>query len=57
MYKSTIHRKAAEGSTMTKLEEITDVNGVVSGQPVTITAVYWCGSNVIEIIYKTAAFV
>ena len=42
---------------MTKLEEITDVNGVVSGQPVTITAVYWCGSNVIEIIYKTAAFV
>ena len=42
---------------MAKLEEITVVNDVVSGRPVTIIAVNWCGSNVTEITYKTATFV
>ena len=43
---------------MAKLEEITvgsSVNGVVSGQPVSIIAVNWFGSSVIEITYKTAS--
>ena len=43
---------------MAKLEEITvgsSVNGVVSGQSVSIIAVNWFGSNVVEITYKTAS--
>ncbi len=43
---------------MARLEEITvgsSVNGVVAGEPVTIIAVQWCGSNVIEITYKNNA--
>lgn len=40
---------------MAKLEEITvgsDVLGIVGNEPVSIVAVQWYGSNVIEITYK-----
>ena len=43
---------------MSKLEEITvgsSVNGVVSGQSVSIIAVNWFGTSVLEITYKTAS--
>ena len=41
---------------MAKLEDITvgsSVLGVVAGQPVSIVAVQWYGTAVIEITYKT----
>ena len=43
---------------MSKLEEITagsSVRGIVGNEPVTIVAVQWYGTNVMEITYKNAA--
>lgn len=43
---------------MSKLEEITagsSVRGIVGNEPVTIIAVQWYGTNVMEITYKNAA--
>lgn len=40
---------------MATLEEITvgsSVTGIAGGEPVTIVAVQWYGTNVIEITYK-----
>ena len=42
---------------MAKLEEITvgsSVKGIIGDEPVTIVAVQWYGSNVLEITYKNS---